>query len=133
MQVHLKSKNILFVLTLLLLTAGCDKEETTTWKNALSFGTGTNGFNLTGEALTLPHGTLYFRLETQDDMSGSPVRIVVRNVVTQQEFVYNYEALQSYGHLYVGPMALPETGNFTAEGILTEPYTSIATVQLTIY
>lgn len=133
MQHSIMKTRLFGIIALVFLLSACNKEETDTWTNGLTFGTGMNGFELTGEAVRLPAGTLYFRLETQDDMAGSPVRILVRNLFTQEEYIYNYEALQSYGHLYLGPLALPETGNFTAEGILTERNISIATAQLTIY
>lgn len=126
--------NFLLITSLFFVTNGCSKtDDVDNWKNALSFGTGMNGFDLTGESDRLPHGTIYFRLETMDDMAGSAVRIIITNSVTQEQHIYNYDALQSYGHLYLGPVALPETGNFTAEGKLTEKNISIATVQLTLY
>lgn len=126
--------NFLLITSLFFVTNGCSKtDDIDNWKNELSFGTGMNGFDLTGESDRLPHGTIYFRLETMDDMAGSAVRIIITNSVTQEQHIYNYDALQSYGHLYLGPVALPETGNFTAEGKLTEKNISIATVQLTLY
>lgn len=134
MRIYNIFANLSLIITLFFITAGCGKtDDADKWNNALSFGTGMNGFDLTGESDRLPHSTIYFRLETMDDMAGSPVRIIITNIVTQEQHIYNYDALQSYGHLYLGPVALPETGNFTAEGKLTEKNISIATVQLTLY
>jgi len=126
-----------FLLIAMLLVVACDKDdesESTTWKNALTFGTGTDGTNFTldGESTTFPAGTIYFRLESKEDMAGSPVRIVITDLSTGEVLTYDYPVLQNYGHIYLSALVVPTSGSYRATGILTTGNITVASINLTI-
>lgn len=128
-------RNLMFFVTIvMLLISGCGKVETETWKNQLTLGTGMNAsdFTLVNESTAFTANTIYFRLESADDMNGSPVRIVITNLANNQSANYDFPSLQSYGHIYISSLAVGETGSYKATGILTKTNKTVASIQFTV-
>jgi hypothetical protein len=132
-------KKLLFVILSGLILVACSKksEDTTSeFSNSLKFGTGLNPSNLfllTGEGTVFPKLTsIYFRLESQDDMAGSAVKIQVNKSDGSIYNSYTFPSIQSYGHIYLTSFSIPDAGNYTATGILVTGNKTIATQSLTI-
>ena len=132
-------KVILFILSCLFLVA-CSKKSsdstTSEFSNSLTFGTGLNQanlFQLTGTGTTFPKSTpIYFRLESQDDNAGSPVRIIISKGDGTLYTLFDFTNPQSYGHIFLSNFSIPDAGNYTATGILKTGNKIIATSPLTI-
>jgi hypothetical protein len=129
----------LLVLIIILASTACDKKDdsssTDEFSNSLKLGTGMNAsnFTLTGEGTVFPEGSaIYFRLESKDDMAGSPVRITLKNNGTSVSDNYDYPSLQSYGHIYMSAIAVGTPGSYTATGILTTGNKTIASISFTV-
>lgn len=122
-----------FIFAVMLLGIGCEKDDSPsdTFSNSLTLGTGLNPsnlFELTGEGTVFPAGSLiYFRLESKDDMAGSPVRLNIKEAGADVNN-FDYPALQDYGHIYLSSFIAPVAGNYTATGILTEGNKTIASL-----
>lgn len=122
-----------FIFAVMLLGIGCEKDDTPsdTFSNSLTLGTGLNPsnlFELTGEGTSFPAGSLiYFRLESKDDMAGSPVRINIKSAGTDVENL-DFPSLQEYGHIYLSSFTAPVAGNYTATGILTDGNKTVASI-----
>lgn len=121
------------IFALLLLATGCEKDDSPsdTFSNSLTLGTGLNPanlFELTGEGTSFAASSLvYFRLESKEDMAGSPVRINIKSGGTDIDN-FDYPVLQDYGHIYLASFIAPAAGNYTATGILTTGNKSVATI-----
>lgn len=121
------------IFAILLLAIGCEKDDSPsdTFSNSLTLGTGLNPsnlFELTGEGTSFPAGSqIYFRLESKEDMAGSPVRINIKAAGSDIDNI-DYPVLQEYGHIYLSSFTAPEPGNYTATGILTTGNKTIATI-----
>ena len=127
------------LLVVIVIASGCAKKDNSSSKdefsNSLKLGTGMNAsnFTLTGEGTAFPQqSTIYFRLESKDDMAGSPVKITVKSLATSLSESYDYPSLQSYGHIYMSAFTVPLPGSYTATGILTTGNKTIASVSFTI-
>lgn len=122
------------VAILLLITIGCKEDESETWKNQLTLGTGinTSDFTLINETTAFTNDLIFFRLESADDMNGSPVRIVITNMANNQSANYDYPSIQSYGHIYMASLPVTESGSYKATGILTKTNKTVASVQFTV-
>jgi hypothetical protein len=122
-----------FFFAILLVAMACEKDDSPsdTFSNSLTLGTGLNPsnlFELTGEGTSFPAGSLvYFRLESKDDMAGSPVRLNFKSGGTDISNI-DYPSLQEYGHIYLSSFTAPVAGNYTATGILTEGNKTIASI-----
>lgn len=121
------------IFAILLLATGCEKDDSPsdTFSNSLTLGTGLNPsnlFELTGEGTSFPAGSLiYFRLESKEDMAGSPVRINIKAAGSDIDNI-DYPVLQEYGHIYLSSFTAPVPGNYTATGILTTGNKTIAMI-----
>jgi hypothetical protein len=129
------------LLLIIILAVACAKKDDTSstkdeFSNSLKLGTGMNAanFTLTGEGIVFPQqSTIYFRLESKDDMAGSPVEINISLAGSSTVYGhYDYPSLQSSGHIYMAALVIPGTGNFTATGILTTGNKTIASVNFTV-
>ncbi|MEI6750492.1 MAG: hypothetical protein ACOYMF_01675 [Bacteroidales bacterium] len=126
------------LLVIIVIASGCAKKDDSTkdeFSNSLKLGTGMNAsnFTLTGEGTVFQQqSTIYFRLESKDDMAGSPVRITVKNLATSLSENYEYPSLQSYGHIYMSAISAPLPGSYTATGILTTGNKTIAYINFTV-
>ncbi len=96
------------------LTA-CGDEDTFT--NRLAFGTGISGtgFTLTGEAKTfslsaLGGRTLWFRLESKEDIDGRFVRLYFDDLTNK-----DFTPPQPNGHLLLANFAVTNTGTFNVK------------------
>lgn len=132
-------KNVIFILfTLAVISSGCKKSEDSTseYNNKIELGTGldpSNSFILTGVGTTFAStATIYFRLESQDDMAGSIVKIQVMNSDGTLYNAWEYPNPQSYGHIMVSSFRIAETGNYTVSGILVTGNKTIASISVVI-
>jgi hypothetical protein len=132
-------KNVIFILfTLSVISSGCKKSEDSTseYTNKIELGTGldpSNSFILTGVGTTFTStATIYFRLESQDDMAGSKVKIQVMNSNGTLYNDWEYPNPQSYGHIMVSSFRISETGNYTVSGILVTGNKTIASISVVI-
>lgn len=127
-----------FLLLIIILAVACDKKDDSTtdeFSNSLKLGTGMNAsnFTLTGEGTVFPEGSaIYFRLESKDDMAGSPVRITLKKNGTNESENYDYPSVQSYGHIYMSAIAVADPGNYTATGILLTGSKTIASISFSV-
>jgi hypothetical protein len=122
--------------------AGCTKSNPASSgsKNQLTLGTGLNASNpflLVGEgtSFTGVPATIYFRLESADDMGGSAVNIAISKKVNGSylaDTTINYPSIQSYGTIFLSAFTLQTTGSYRATGILQTGNKTIASVDFTI-
>lgn len=124
-------------LVIIVLAGACEKtsDSTDEFSNSLALGTGMNAsnFTLVGEGTVFQHGTtIYFRLESKDDMAGSDVRIAINPVGTSNYENRDYPSLQDYGHITISSFSVANPGNYTATGILLTGNKTIASVNFTI-
>ncbi len=132
-------KLIGLLLLIIMIASGCDKKSDSSssdeFSNSLKLGTGMNAsnFTLTGEGTVFPSGTaIYFRLESKDDMAGSPVRISVLQTGSSTPETHDFPSLQSYGHLYMSSIYVMNPGSYTATGILTSGSKTVASISFTV-
>jgi len=137
-------KLALFMLMVFFTAAGCNKSSI----SSLTLGTGTigftiagrtgKGFTITGETTSFTGSpvTIFWRLESREDMKGSTVDIVIEEktnngYVTRNTF--NYPALQSYGHIMVSSFNHDfGKGSFRATGKLTDNNKTVASKVYTV-
>lgn len=130
-------KIMLFIITGLLLVS-CKKttDNTSEFSNSLQFGTGLNPsnlFELVGVGTVFAKSTLiYFRLESQDDMGGSSIKIQINKGDGSIYNSFTYANLQSYGHIFLTGFSIPDAGSYTATGILVTGNKTVASQNLTI-
>ena len=124
------------LMVIILITSACEKDSSSDdFSNSLKLGTGINSsnFTLNGEGTVFLQGTtISFRLESKDDMAGSPVRISINQVGLAIFVDYDFPSIQSYGHIYMSSFNAPMPGNYTATGILTSGNKTIATIDFTV-
>ncbi|MCX6246274.1 MAG: hypothetical protein NTW10_00940 [Bacteroidetes bacterium] len=133
-------KKILFLLLILLSVVSCSKKSDSTstgYSNKLTLGTGlnaTNPFELTGVSTTFPVSTtIFFRLESVDDMGGSKVRIQVDHQDgTPYVTVPDFDNPSSYGHIFLSGFSLPDKGSYKATGILVTGNKTIASINFVL-
>ena len=140
----MKQKILTLLLAFLCLyMSGCKKDESPTgseFANKLALGTGMSGFNLVGEATSFTligsSITLYWRLESKDDMAGSDVQIkieksAVSGYTLQQTFTF--QAAQSYGHIMLSSFSHTfGKGDFRASGILVNGNKTVSSINYTV-
>jgi hypothetical protein len=134
-------KKILFLFLVALAFVSCSKKSdnsstATTYSNKLELGTGLNPSNLfqligTGTTFKLLN-SIYFRLESADDMAGSPVRIQIDTQSGTSVATYDYPSIQSYGHIFLSSFAVEVPGNYKATGILVTGNKTIASVNFVV-
>lgn len=130
---------------LFLFTSGCKKDESNPvedeFSNNLIIGTGVDysKFAISGEGTSFtkigPSLTLYWRLESKNDMQGSAVKIKIEKqnagvYAAYTEFSYN--AAQDYGHIMISSFSLTESGSYKATGILVNGTVNVASKEFTI-
>jgi hypothetical protein len=132
-------KNVIIVMLMLLsVFSACKKSEDSTseFSNKIELGTGTdpsNPFILTGVGTTFAStANIYFRLESQDDMGGSKVKIQVNRANGSLYNAWEFPNGQSYGHIMVSSFRIAETGNFIVTGILVTGSKTIASIAVVI-
>ena len=136
--------SILTAVLLLSLLAGCKKDDAGTnsdlFTDNLKLGTGMNAsnFTLSGETTTFvgtPNNMIYWRLESKDDMAGSPVTIRIEKNVNgtfsnPQSFPFSNP--QNYGHIMLSSFPWSQTGSYRASGILAAAGKVVATRDFTV-
>jgi hypothetical protein len=132
-------KDLIFILFVLaVISSGCKKSEdsTTEFSNKIELGTGVstaNPFILTGVGTTFAStATIYFRLEAQDDMGGSAVKIQVMRSNGTLYNAWEFPSPQSYGHIMVSSFRIADAGNFTVTGILVNGNKTVASIAVVI-
>lgn len=131
----MKNLSVLLLFAILLFSTSCNKSTDSTsseFSNSLKLGTGfSTTFDLAGEGTTFQHGTnIYFRLESKDDMAGSPVRINVKGSGVDVNF--DFQNPQSYGHILISAFSVTNSGSYTATGILTTGNKTVASINFTV-
>ena len=137
-------KKILFIAFLILLSgilSSCKKSSTSDtssgFSNSLQLGTGMNAsnFTLTGGGTRFYAGqTIYFRIESSDDMAGSSVKIHIdtNNNGTYLAFSdFTFPNPQNTGHLLISSFPINSPGTFRATGILVNGNKTIGSVNFT--
>jgi len=137
-------KKILFITFLISLSgilSSCKKSSTTDtssgFSNSLQLGTGMNAsnFTLTGTGTPFYAGqTIYFRIESSDDMPGSSVKIHIdtNNNGTYIAFKdFTFPNPQNTGHLLISSFTINSPGTFKATGILVNGNKTIGSVNFT--
>jgi len=132
-------KKILFLLLISFLAISCSKESddssSSEFSNSLTLGTGVNytNFTLTGAGTSFSkNSTVYFRLESSDDMAGSKVRLTFDKDGTFYSTAPDYDNPQSYGHIFISGFSLPDAGSFKVTAILVTGNKTIATANFTL-
>ncbi|HVP37915.1 MAG TPA: hypothetical protein VMS93_01910 [Candidatus Saccharimonadales bacterium] len=125
-----------------LLLAGCG--DTTSpadqpFPNQLTLGTGANGFNLTGQTTSFTRVggtvTIYWRLQSQEDMAGSTVEIRVDQLTGGSYAPYDSIFTpnpQNYGHIMVASFPWTAAGSFRGTGILVNSGSVVASQAFTV-
>ncbi len=129
------SSIIIAICILTITLSGCtnDDQSKNEFQNELTLGTNLNAanlFELTGTGTTFSPGTLFFRLESADDMAGSLVSIRITSESTDTTMTFSNP--QSYGHIFLSSFTLSKTGNYTATGGLVTGNKTIASINFTI-
>jgi hypothetical protein len=133
-------KKIFLLVLVVLAIASCSKKSdsttTTGFSNKLELGTGLNPsnlFQLTGVGTTFKlGGTIYFRLESADDMGSSAVRIQIDKQDGTAVATYDYPSIQSYGHIFLSTFSVEVPGNYKATGILLTGNKTIASASFVV-
>ena len=134
-------KNVFVLLfALMMVFSACEKsddsESESEFTNKIELGTGvnqTNPFILTGIGTTFSaNATIYFRLESKDDMGGSTVKIQVNKSDGSSYASWNYPAAQSYGHIMVSSFRITDAGSYTVTGILVTGNKTVASINIVI-
>lgn|SRR5512145_1396010 len=109
---------------LLVGVSGCTDKDTSEFKDQLTFGSalGPTGFDLINEGTSFSlastdGGTLWFKLESAQDMGGRAVRLYVNNGTYATK---DYTNPQSYGHMLLSSFRITDTGSFSVKGLLVE-------------
>ena len=81
------------------------------------------------------YATIYWRLESANDMGGSAVNIKIEklsgtNYVT--DTVASFPSTQSYGHIMISNISLQHTGSFKMTGILVNGNIAVASTNFTV-
>lgn len=132
---------IVFI-SLCLLSIGivCEKNPSSNeFKNDLTVGTGTSGFQLTGTSatFTLVGGSvqIFWRLESAADMAGSDVMLSIEKNSAGTWVSYNsqmFPHLQDYGHIMVSSITITEPGSYRATGTLVTGNMTVASVDFSV-
>ena len=133
-------KKIFFLLLITLAVVSCSKKSDSNsspeFTNKLTLGTGLNPsnlFQLTGEGTSFMASTsIYFRLESADDMAGSAVRLKIDQQDGTPISSQDYPSLQSYGHIFLSNFTITRTGSYVATGILVTGLKTVATINFTV-
>jgi hypothetical protein len=132
-------KKLLLLVLIALAVVSCSKKSdssSSSYSNTLTLGTGFNlsNFQLIGVSTTFPvSSTIYFRLESADDMGGSKIRIQIdKQDGTPYTTVPDFDNPQSYGHIFLSGFSLPDKGNYKATGILVTGLKTIASVNFVL-
>jgi len=133
-------KKIFFLLLITLAVGSCSKKSDSTsspeFTNKLTLGTGLNPsnlFQLTGEGTSFStSATIYFRLESADDMAGSAVRLKIDQQDGTSVFSRDYPSPSSYGNIFLSNFTLPRAGSYVATGILVTGLKTVASINFTV-
>jgi len=135
---------ILTALLLVLLIAGCKKDDSGTssvqFTDNLKLGTGINASTMTisGETTTFPamaNNMIYWRLESKDDMAGSSVTMKIEknaNGTLRTVQSFPFQNPQSYGHIMLSSFPWSAAGSYRATGILNANSRVVATRDFTV-
>ena len=131
-------KKFSFLLIIILFLFGCSKksDNSSAYSNSLQLGTGMNAatFQLIGVGTSFAaESTIYFRLESSDDMEGSEVKIQIDKQDGTPFNTFTFSNPQSYGHIFMSSFSIGDPGNYKATGILTKGTKTIASTNFTIY
>jgi hypothetical protein len=110
------------------------------FSNKLTLGTGqsaANLFNLTGVSTSFTGAplTLYWRLESSDDMAGSQVTIDIKKLSNATYASYKSQTFanpSTYGHIMVSAIGIDTAGSFRATGILVTGNKTVSSVDFTV-
>jgi hypothetical protein len=131
-------KKAVFIVLAALSLIACSKKDDggTTYTNKLEFGTGLNSadlFQLTGVGTTFAsRTTIYFRLESESDMAGSPVTLRIENPDGSTYDEMTFSNPQSTGHILISSFSLAEPGSYTVVGILANGSKTVASQNIAI-
>jgi hypothetical protein len=133
-------KYVILLLAGTLLFSACKKNDSSSYTNQLTLGTGisaSNAFQLTGTgtSFSVTPGTIYWKLESADDMAGSTVIIKLEKKSGGTYSVYDnltFSNPQSYGHIMLSYFMLTSTGQYKATGILQTGNKTISFVEFTM-
>jgi hypothetical protein len=135
-------RNAMFSISLLVIGfTGCTKSPTSSdFSNKLGLGTGLNPanlFQLSGEGTSFTGApvSIYFRLESKDDMGGSAVRIAIAKMAGSSyvaDTSFTFQNPQSYGHIFLSSFTLSTAGSYQATGVLVTGNKTIASKAFTV-
>jgi len=133
-------KKIFFLLLITLAVVSCSKKSDSTsssgFSNKLTLGTGLNSsnlFELTGVGTSFTASTtIYFRLESAEDMGGSAVRLKINEQDGTPIFTQDYPNPQSYGHILLSNFTITRAGSYVATGILVTGLKTVASINFTV-
>lgn len=107
-------RRIVVALALVGALSACGDDET--FSNSLVFGTGLDqtGFKLVGEAktfsLSATGGTLWFRLESKEDIDGRAVRLYFDDLTNK-----DFTPPQATGHITLANFSVSNEGTFNVK------------------
>jgi hypothetical protein len=134
-------RSLVVIISLLVFgLVGCTKSPTgSDFSNTLGLGTGLNPANLfqlsgEGTSFTAP-ASIYFRLESKDDMGGSAVKIAITKMAGSSyvaDTSFTFQNPQSYGHIFLSSFTLSTAGSYQATGVLVTGNKTIASKAFTV-
>jgi len=130
-------KKLFFLLFIALSFVSCSKKSDTSseFSNKITLGTGftSNYMDLVGVGTSFTVSTsIYFRLESADDMGGSTVRIKIDKQDGTAFNSIDYPSPQSYGHIMLSSFVINTPGSYKATGILVTGMKTVASINFTV-
>ena len=119
----MKRLKLTLLLTLIVITFSCKEEETKSqFTNKLTFGTSINynDFTLNGEGSTFSTtpGNVAYRLESEEDFNGNPVKFVIKKdgaTYSTEIFTNNPKPT---GHIFMTTLNYGQAGSYSVSAYI---------------
>ena len=103
--------------SLLLIIFSCKKKEGSDFTNKLTFGTAINysDFSLTGEgtSFSVLAGNVAFRLESEEDFEGNPVKFVIQKGGFPYSIDIHTSNPKPAGHIFITTKNYSQKGSYS--------------------
>ncbi|MDD5675175.1 MAG: hypothetical protein PHC61_13485 [Chitinivibrionales bacterium] len=136
---HTKALLVFSIAIVSFLGCSPTSSSNNTFVNKLTLGTGftANYMDLVGQGASFTGTplTLYWRLESKDDMAGSSVIINIKKLTGATSTAFQaqtYPNPQSYGHIMLSTISIASAGSFRATGLVVTGNKTIDSVDFTV-